>query len=413
MCGTILGGFAMRRASTLFLLLVLATSTRAADPKVADSLQPFVDKNQLAGAVVLVANGDKILTVETVGHADRETKTAMKADNLFWIASMTKPMTAVGLMMLVDEGKVTLDDPIEKYLPEFKGQWVVAFQDKDTTLLKKPQRAPTVRDCLRHTSGMPFVSALESPTIDKLLLKDAVRAYAMIPLQYEPGTKYQYSNAGINTAGRIIEVVSGSSYEDFMAKRLFVPLGMTDTTWRPSAEQMKRLAKTYRPTKDGKDLETMPIVPLAYPLSDPSRQPCPGGGLFSTAKDVAAFGQLILNGGKHGEKRLLSEVAVREMTGTQTDALLNQGKSEAGYGLGFSTTRKAKASGPQKVDRPEVAVVGPCGHGGAFATNLWINPDTKLVTVFMVQFAGTPGVVTDFGKARPAFEKAATDIYGK
>src|SRR5262249_48616016 len=153
------------------------------------------------------------------------------------------------------------------------------------------------RDCLRHTSGMPFGSALESPTIDKLLLKDAVRSYSITPLQYEPGTKYVYSNAGINTAGRIVEVVSGMSYEEFMAKRLFAPLGMADTTWRPSAEQMKRLAKTYHPTKDGKDLEPMAIAPLAQPLTDPTRQPCPGGGLFSTARDVALFGQMILRGG--------------------------------------------------------------------------------------------------------------------
>ena len=386
----------------VFALIAIAPPARAADPRVADSLQPFVEKNQLAGAVVLVASPDKVLTVETVGFADRETKTAMKPDNLFWIASMTKPMTAAALMMLVDEGKVALDDPVEKYLPEFKPQWMIAFQDKDAVLLKKPTRVPTVRDCLRHTSGMPFVSALESPTIDKLLLKDAVGSYAITPLQYEPGTKYVYSNAGINTAGRIIEVASGLSYEDFMAKRLFAPLGMTETTWRPTSEQQKRLAKTYRPGKDGKGLEAMPISPLAYPLGDPTRHPCPGGGLFSTAKDVAAFGQMILRGGMHGEKRLLSEASIRAMTGTQTDTLLDKAKGESGYGLGLSTTRKAKADGP--------AVAGPCGHGGAFATNVWINPDSKLVTVYMVQHAGFPG---DGGKARPAFEKAAADIFGK
>ena len=386
----------------LFALVAFAPPARGADPRVSDSLQPFVEKGTLAGAVVLVASPDKVLTVETAGFADREGKTAMKADDLFWIASMTKPMTAAGLMMLVDEKKVSLDDPVEKYLPEFKGQWVIALQDKDYAVLKKPTRAPTLRDCLRHTSGMPFGSALESPTIDKLLLKDAVRSYAITPLQYEPGTKYAYSNAGINTAGRVIEVVSGMSYEDFMAKRLFGPLGMTGTTWRPTAEQMKRVAKTYKPSKDGKELEATNIGALAQPLSDPTRQPCPGGGLFSTAKDVAAFGQMILRGGAHGDKRILSEAAIREMTGTQTDDLLNKGKGEGGYGLGFSTTRKAKADGP--------AVAGPCGHGGAYATNLWINPDAKLVTVYMVQHAGFPG---DGGKARGAFEKAATDMYGK
>src|SRR5262249_28408946 len=277
--------------------------------------------------------------------------------------SMTKPMTAAALMMMVDEGKVSLDDPIEKYLPEFEGQWVIVEQDKDHQLLKKPTRVPTVRDCLRHTSGMPFGSALERPTIDKLLLKDAVGSYAMTPLQYEPATKYAYSNAGINTAGRIVEVVSGMSYEDFMAKRLFGPLGMTDTTWRPTSEQMKRLAKTYKPTKDGKDLEAMPIAPLAQPLTDATRQPCPGGGLFSTAKDVAVFGQMILNNGMHNGKRILSEAAIREMTRTQTDDLLNKGKGEGGYGLGLSTTKMAKPLDKATTDQP--AIAGACGHGGA------------------------------------------------
>lgn len=391
------------RLALLVTLVAFVPQTRAAEPGLAESLKPFVDKDELAGAVVLVAGPDKVLATETVGFANRETRTAMKPDSVFWIASMTKPMTAAALMMLVDEGKVSLDDPVEKYLSEFKTVMVVAEQDKDHVLLKKPKRAPTLRDCLRHTSGMPFGSALESPTIDKLYLKDAVRSYALTPLQYEPGTKYVYSNAGINTAGRVIEVVSGMSYEDFMAKRLFAPLGMTETTWRPTGEQLKRVATTYRPGKGKSGLEPMPIAPLAQPLSDPTRQPCPGGGLFSTAKDVAAFGQLILRGGVGPDgKRLLSENAVRELTGTQTDDLLNKGKGEGGYGLGFSTTRKAKADGP--------AVAGPCGHGGAYATNLWINPDKKLVLVYLVQHAGFPG---EGGKARGAFEKAATDLYGK
>jgi CubicO group peptidase (beta-lactamase class C family) len=391
----------MRFSRALILLALLASPARAADPKVSDSLQPFVEKNQLAGAVVLVASADKILTIETVGFADRESKTAMQRDNLFWIASMTKPMTAAALMILVDEKKVSLDDPIEKYLPEFKDHMVIAEKDKEHVLLKQPKRSTTIRDCLRHTSGMPFGSELEKPTIDKLYLKDAVRSYAITPLQYEPGTKWVYSNAGINTAGRIVEVVSGMSFEDFMAKRLFGPLGMTDTTWRPTTEQMKRLAKTYRPGKD-QALDPMPIGPLAHPLSDPTRQPCPGGGLFSTAKDVAAFGQLILRGGTHDGKRILSEAALREMTGTQTGDVPDKGKGERGYGLGLTTGRKAKPDGPP--------VAGPCGHGGAYATSLWINPDTKLVTVYMVQHDGFPG---DGAKARGEFEKAAAAIYAK
>lgn len=385
------------------VLVALAVPVGAADPAVADSVRPFVERDAVAGAVLAVAGPEKVLAVEAVGFADREHKGAMTPDNVFWIASMTKPMTAAALLMLVDEGKVKLDDSVEKYLPEFKSVMVIAELGKDQVLLKKPKRAPTLRDCLRHTSGMPFGSALENPTIDGLLLRDAVRAYAITPLAYEPGTKHVYSNAGINTAGRVIEVASGTSYEEFMSKRLFAPLGMTDTTWRPAGAQLKRVAKTYKPTKDGKSLESMPILPLLHPLSDPKRQPCPGGGLFSTARDVTAFGQMILRGGTGPDgKRLLSEAAVRELTGTQTGDLLNKGKGEGGYGLGFSTTRKAKADGP--------AVAGPCGHGGAYATHLWIDPDKKLVLVYMVQHAG---FANEGGKARGAFEKAAAELYAK
>ena len=384
------------------LVLLLAAPSRAAEPGVSEPLKPFVEKGSLAGAVVLVASPDKVLAVEAVGFADRETKTPMRADNVFWIASMSKPITAAGLMMLVDEGKVALDDPIEKYLPEFKGQMVVAEKDADHVLLKKPQRLPTIRDCLRHTSGMPFVSALESPTIDRFQLRDAVKSYAMTPLQYEPGTRYVYSNAGINTTGRVIEVVSGTPYEVFLEKRLFAPLGMKDTTFVPSDEQVKRLAKSYRPDKDGV-LQPTTVTALRYPLTDPTRQPVPGGGLFSTATDVAAFGQLVLNGGTCRDKRILSAAAVREMTGTQTGDVPNKGQGEGGYGLGFSTTRKAKPDGP--------AVAGPCGHGGAYATNLWVDPDRKLVMVFMVQHAAFAN--NEGGKIRAAFEKAAADAYGK
>lgn len=392
----------MRALLPLALVALAPLSARAAEPKLADSLQPFVEKNQLAGAVLLVAGPDKVHAVETVGSSDREAKTDMRPDNVFWIASMTKPMTAAALMMVVDDKKVSLDDPIDKYLPEFKVQMVIAYQDKETTLLKKPARVPTIRDCLRHTSGMPFLSALENPTIDKLSLKDSVRSYAMTPLLYEPGTKYLYSNCGINVAGRIIEVVSGMSYEDFIAKRLFAPLGMTETTWRPTGDLEKRVARSYRPTKDGKNLEPLQIHYLAYPLSDPTRQPCPGGGLFSTAQDVAAFGQMILRGGTAPDgSRVLSEAAIRELTGTQT-LELNKDKSEGGYGLGFATTRKAKSDGP--------AVAGACGHGGAYATNLWIDPEKKLVLVYMVQHAGFPG---EGGKARGVFEKAAAERFGK
>jgi CubicO group peptidase (beta-lactamase class C family) len=392
------------RYSSICLLFAFAAALNAAEPtSPAAALKPFVEKNSLAGAVVVVASADKVLSSEAVGFADRANNTAMRTDNLFWIASMSKPITAAGLMILVDEGKVKLDDPIENYLPEFKGQMVIVEKDAEHVLLHKPKHPPTVRECLSHTSGMPFSSVMETPTLDQFHLRDGVRSYAMTPLQTEPGTKYAYSNAGINTAGRIIEVKSGMPYEVFLEKRLFAPLGMKDTTFVLNEEQLKRLAKSYKPNKDNTGLDETPIGQLRYPLTDPTRQPMPAGGLFSSAADVTAFCQMVLRGGTVGEKRILSEAAIREMTSTQTGDLLNQGKGEGGYGLGFSTTRKAKEGGP--------AVAGPCGHGGAFSTNMWINPDNGLITVYMVQHAGYPN--NEGGKIRGAFEQAASSLFGK
>lgn len=369
----------------------------------AECLKPFVESHTLAGAVILAASKDKVLDLEAVGWADVAAKRPMRTDSLFWIASMSKPLTATAVMMLVDEGKVNLDDPVEKYLPEFRGQIVAAEEDADHILLKKPARPITVRDVLSHTSGLPFASRVEQK-IDTLGLREAVFTYALTPLRSEPGTKYAYSNAGINTAGRILEVVSGMPYEESMDKRLFGPLGMKDTTLWPSEEQLQRLAKSYKPNAARNDLEETTIGQLTYPLGDRKRGPSPAGGYFSTAADMARFGQMILNGGIFGGKRYLSEASLRQMTSTQTGDLLNQGKGENGYGLGWSTSRKAHGES-------DPVLVGPCGHGGAYATNLWIEPEPQLVTVYMVQHAGYPG--KDGGKILPTFKKAALDAFGK
>jgi len=176
------------------------------------------------------------------------------------LASQSKPLTASALMLLVDEGRVNLDDPVEKYLPEFKDQMLTVEQDTEHVLLRKPAHPITVREILSHTSGLPFSSPLEQPTLDGLPLREAVRSHAMLPLQFAPGTKYQYSNAGLNTAGRIIEVVSGIPYEQFMEERLFKPLGMKDTTFWPTAKQLKRLAKSYQPAPGKTGLEETPVT---------------------------------------------------------------------------------------------------------------------------------------------------------
>jgi CubicO group peptidase (beta-lactamase class C family) len=331
----------------------------------AAALQPFVDKNYIAGAVVLAAIKDRVLACEAVGYADLATKKPMTPDTMIWIASQTKPMTATALMMLVDEGKVGIDDPVEQHLPEFRNQKVIAYKDDDVTVLKKPHHPITVREILSHTAGLNFSTCIESPTLDHLTLRDSVRSHAMLPLEFEPGTKYQYSNGGTNTAGRIIEIVSGMTYEDFMDERLFHPLGMRDTTFWPNEEQLARTAKAYTLNLEKTALVESRLTQLALPYSDHYRKPMPAGGLFATATDCAKFLQMMLNGGVVGGRRYISEAAIAEMTRKQTaDAITTE------YGLGWSTEG------------------GKYGHGGACKTNMFVDPKRGLITVFLLQHNG-------------------------
>jgi len=253
--------------------------------------------------------------------------------------------------------------------------------------LKRPAHPNTVRNVLSHTSGLPFSSPLEQPTLDLLPLAARVRSYAMLPLEFEPDSKYSYSNAGINTAGRIIEVVSGMPYEQFMDQRLFKPLKMKDTTFWPNSKQVRRLAKSYKANAAKTGLEETTITQLRYPLTDRTREPMPAGGLFSTASDVARFCQMILNGGTLDGKRYLSEAAVKQMTSKQTP----DGVTEK-YGFGWS------------------AGEGEVGHGGAYATNMTIDTRHGLVFIWMVQHASFPG---DGAKGRDAFMQAAKAAFAK
>ena len=359
-------------------LSTAAESSPATGGRLAAALQPLVDSHVLAGAVVMVASKDKVLDVEAVGYANIAAQKPMRTDCIFWIASQSKPITAAALMMLVDEGKVKLDDPVEKYLPEFAGQMVVAERAKEHVLLRKPKHPITVRNVLSHASGLPFATPIEKPTLDLYPLACRVRSYAMTPLDFEPESKNQYSNAGINTAGRIVEVVSGLPLERFLDERLFKPLGMKDTTFRPTHEQLERLAKAYRPGKAG--LEECRIDQLHYPLDDPQRQPMPAGGLFSTAADVSLFYRMLANNGTFNGRQFLSAGAVREMTTPQP------GNPNYGLGMGVHGER--------------------VGHGGAYSTDSVLDRKSGLIEIFLVQHAGWP---KGGEKALGVFHKAAEE----
>ena len=391
------------RTPVLFLSLLLSVGGFAADSVVA----PFVQREELAGAVMLVADKDKVLSVTTEGFADIAAHKPMQADALFWIASQSKCMTAVAVLMLVDEGKIALDDPIEKYLPEFKGQRVAPPKpdSKAEAKGKKKEQASkavvpavtesqptvhpiTIREVLSHVSGLPFKSDEEKPTLDGLPLAEAVKTYAKAPLATQPGTHYQYSNAGINTAARVLEVVSGMPYENFMQQRLFDPLGMKDTTFWPNAEQVSRLALTYKPDGTKKKLERGSLGQLQDDLTDRQhRFPMPAGGLFSTAGDTARFCRMLLNRGELAGKRYLSQKSFEALTSRQTPAALPQS-----YGFGLQVTPEG------------------FGHGGAQATNMDVRVKNGLVLIWMVQHQGFPGKGS---QAQAAFKDWAVKEYGK
>lgn len=381
----------------LAFLFLLAPLAQAADP-FKPVLQSFVDRHIAAGVVALVANRDETLTLETAGYSSLEHKTPIRDDALFWIASMSKSLTGAALMILVDEGKLTLDDPVEKYLPEFRGQLV---KEGD-----QPAHAPghpiTVREIMSHTSGL--VLANDNALKQTHSLKDDVAQYAAQPLRQEPGTKYEYNNCGINTGGRIIEVVSGLPYADFMQQRLFNPLGMKDTTCWPNEEQAARLAHSARFTEDKGDLveikqdkDARPDVILKWSEGVPVPGPMtadmgagiafdyakhyamPAGGYFSTARDLAAFCRMLLRGGELDGHRILSEAAVRQMSSTQT-AGVAVNPSET-YGVGLSI----------KLRDDEGPAVGSFGHRGARRTAMWIDPKNNLAMIILVERMDMPG----------------------
>ena len=350
----------------------------------AAKLQPFVDRHALAGAVALAATKDRVLSCEAVGCADLAAEKAMATNQVFEIASMSKPVTATALMMLVDEGKVSVDDPVEKYLPEFCNQMVIAGKDGGHAALKKPSRPLLVRDLLTHTGGLLYSGPHEKPALDSLPLREVVAGHARLPLQFEPGTRYLYSSAGISTVARIVEVVSGLPFEKYLDERLFKPLGMSDTAFWPNEEQLARLAKCYKANAGKTGLEETPLDSrFSFPLNDAVRRyPMPGIGLFSTASDMLKFCQMFLNGGVYGGRRYLSAETVARMTTKQTPAGI---KNE--YGFGWATG------------------AGRYSHGGSFNTFMSVDPGTGLIAIYLTQHTGP--MVNGGEKAKAAFDTAA------
>jgi CubicO group peptidase (beta-lactamase class C family) len=319
----------------------------------------FVEESQISGAVTLVAHDGKVVHLSAVGQADVEAKRPMRTDTVFAIASMTKPVTATAVMILQDEGKLCVDDPVSKYIPQFKSVQLDG---------QPPAREITIRDLMTHTSGVGGGQQNQGT------LKKTVELLAGQPLRFQPGAKWQYS-PGLTVCGHVIQVAAGQPYEDFLAERIFRPLQMSDTTFFPNDAQRSRLATIYKPGAQQGTIE-----PATHWLTDlgPARTPNPSGGLFSTAENMARFYQMILGGGQLDGKRIVSEKAVRQMTTVQTPDLTTGFTPGNGWGLGWCVVRQ-----PQGV----TAMISPgtFGHGGAFGTQGWVDPNRKMIFVLMIQ----------------------------
>jgi CubicO group peptidase (beta-lactamase class C family) len=359
---------------------------------ISDRVRKHIAAKEVAGAVTLVATPDRIIHLDAAGNAVLDPSDAMRTDNIFWIASMSKPVLATLLLMLQDDGLLSVDDPVEKYLPEFKDL---------KTADGKPAKV-TIRQLLTHTSGMGEITGAQAR--DSRTLADVIPLYVAKPVGFTPGSKWVYCQSGINTGGRIAEVVTREPLEKLMQRRLFDPLGMKDTTFYLTEKQLPRLARTYRRTDKG-ELEATEIAFLngKSPTSQ-DRFPAPNGGLFSTAPDYARFCQMILRGGELGGKRYLKPETVKLMTTIQTGDLKTGFTPGNGWGLGWCVVRE-----PQGVTA--ILSPGTYGHGGAYGTQAWIDPTTKRIYILMVQRANFPN--SDASEMRKGFQEAASAAFSE
>lgn len=350
----------------LAVLLLSLSPLLAADkaptlPAVVAAMKSELAARHAAGVVTLVMREGRLRHLDAAGYADLERRKPMRADALFWIASMTKSLSATTIMTLVDEGKLSLDEPVSRWLP---AAGKVKLADG-----KPPARPITLRDLMSHTSGLAFPP--RKPTDGAITLKAYVENLLKAPLEFEPGSNYRYG-FGITVAGRVAEIVSGKPFDQLMRERLLDPLGMKDTVFHPDERFRARIAHTYKTSPDGRSLERG-YNPFVTSDAGVRRMTEPSGGLFSTASDMARFYQMILDGGVYRGRRIVSRESIEEMTRPHRAGgrLLN-------YGLGWMCNTPERSPIKGFSDRS-------FGHGGAFATHGWIDPQSRTVAVFMVQ----------------------------
>ena len=343
-------------------------------------LQRRIDAHDIAGAVTLVARNGRIVHFETHGLIDIETNRPMARDAIFRMASMSKPVTGTAIMMLAEEGKLRLTDPVSKFIPEFKDLKVAVAKAGSTPNAPQFYTVPadreiTIRDLLTHTSGLVSgpISTAEAAKLGRKptdTLADYIPRLASVPLEFQPGSRWSYSpGAGFDTLGRIVEIVSGQTFDVFLKQRIFDPLGMKDTFFSPPEDRLQRIATNYRKTAKG--LEKLPDP-------GPTKYFSGAGGLRSSADDYVLFGQMLANGGQLNGKRLLSPRSVELMSSVFVpDTLPGRPRGE-GFGLSVRVVSDSAA-------RNTFLSKGSYGWSGAFGTHFWVDPKQKMVAIYLVQ----------------------------
>jgi CubicO group peptidase (beta-lactamase class C family) len=363
--------------------------------------QGIADK-RIAGMVTLIIRRGQVCWFDARGMADREAGKAMKTDSIFRICSMSKPITTTAVMMLYEEGKLTLEDPISKFLPEFKNMTVLVKNPGGSPTSVPAKNEITIRDLMRHTSGLTYPwnadlgQAYDDANVASGLLQydgtigDAVKRLATVPLLFNPGDKWEYS-LSVDVLGRLVEVVSGMPLDQFIKTRITDPLGMRDTFFYVPDDKVDRLTAAYT-YYDGKGLNRFPDTPIVettmsysadYPYHGPRKLFSGGAGLCSTAMDYARFCQMMLNGGRLGDVRILSRKSVELMSHDQ----LGRIDPEHGFGLGFGIEGKGPLT--------EIGSTGAFAWGGFFYTSFFIDPKEDLIVISMAQLHPTGGYNLD------------------
>jgi CubicO group peptidase (beta-lactamase class C family) len=368
--------------------------------RIDDVIRRHIDSRHISGAVTLVARKGRVVHFEAQGLKDLESKQPMTRDTLFRMASSTKPVTGVAVLMMVEEGKVRLNDPVWKFIPEFKGMKVAVQREPESEVQLVPaEREITIRDLMTHTSGLlsgglgsrrtPMASLFPG---EKETLESVVQRLARSPLDFQPGARWRYSGlAGIDTLGRVVEVASGQKFDEFLSRRIFEPLGMTDTFFVVPDDRKDRLATVYRGTENGLEKST-------FTLRFPKGYFSGAGGLSSCAADYFRFAQMLANRGELGGHRLLSPRAVELMSSNHVGDMM-PGQLGRPPGMGFGLTVEVLVD---SVRAGSFRSNGSFGWDGAFGTHFWVDPKAQLVGVFLVQAQAGPvvaGIQRDFETA--------------